>query len=179
MFENVRKSVGLGYAKWRFRKNGDPQQELTEFFRRSRTFLIILPAQYEEAQLASQALKRLFDELKSVHLTIVTTGTRSTSLSDMHRSNVIRVDGKDINAFFLPRTTVLQRVCSRTYDVTLDMNLDFVLHAAYISRASRAPIRVGVHHEEGERFYNVQLNLNRSVPPQNTYEQYARYLEMF
>lgn len=179
MFDNLRKSIGLLYAKWHFRKNGDSQQVLTDFFRRAQSFLIILPPGYEEAHIAGNSLKRLFDVLKNAHLTVVTTGIRATALSDMQRSNVIRLDEVDINRFFLPRKNVLQRISARSYDVAIDMNLDFVLHAAYICKASRAPIRVGIMRQHGERFYNIQLNLNRSVPLQHVYEKFVQCLEMF
>lgn len=152
---------------------------MTDFFHSGKNFLIVLPSEYEEAAIAGNTLKKLFDALKKAHLTVIATGIRATALSDMKRSEIIRLDDVDINKLFLPRKNVLQRLHARSYDVAIDMNLDFVLHAAYICRESRAPIRVGVMHQNGERFFNVLLNLNRAAPSHVVYEKFVQQLEMF
>lgn len=179
MFNSLRQSLGTRYAKWHFRNDGESQQVLTDFFRRAQSFLVVLPAGYEEAHTAGGSLKKLFDVLKSAHLTIVTTGTRSTALSEIQRSNVVRMGDADVNRLFLPRQNVLKRISARSYDVAIDMNLDFVLHAAYICKASRAPIRIGIVHQHGEPFFNIQVNLDRSAPLQHVYEKFVHCLEMF
>jgi hypothetical protein len=179
MFTNLRKALGRQYAKWHFRKTEEPVQEFTEFFRSAKSFLVVLPLGYEGAQSADASFKKLFDVLKKAHLTIVTSGVRGTVLDDMRRSEVIRLDEADISSFFLPRKSALERISARSYDVALDLNLDFVLHAAYICRASRAPIRVGALCPGGEYFYNVHVNLKRSEQPGQMYNEFVRCLEMF
>jgi hypothetical protein len=89
------------------------------------------------------------------------------------------VDGADIGEIFIPRKPILQRILMRPYDVAIDLNLDFVLHAAYICKASRAPFRVGIMREHGDSFFNVQIKLNRTASPQAVYEKLTRCLEMF
>ena len=179
MFEGIRKSLGLRYARWQFRKEGDHPQSLTDFLQRASNVLIVLPSGYDDAVVAGNTLKKLFDGLKNVHLTIVTAGIRATALNDMVKSEVVRFDDVDINKLFLPRKSVLHRVLVRTYDMAIDLNLDFVLHAAYICKASRAPVRVGIVRENSEHFFNIQLNLNRAAPPQIVYEKFIHYLGMF
>ena len=179
MLHSLQQSLGLLYARWHFRKERDYEQSLTDFFRRSRSILVLLPQGYEEAAIAGTTLRKLKDFLKNMHLTIVTTGIRPTPLSDSLRSEVIRVDNADVNKFFLPRKAVLQRILGRPYDVAIDLNLDFVLHAAYICKASRAPVRVAAMRRHGEMFFNVQLNLDRSAPPQIIYEKFVQCLGMF
>lgn len=179
MFANLRRSVGLLYVRWHFRKEHDIQQPLTDFLRRATSILIVLPRGYEEAQVAGNTLKKLFNVVKNRHLTIVTTGVRATALSDASRSEVIRLEEIDINKFFLPRQPVLQRILARSYDVAIDLNLDFVLDAAYICKASRAPVRVGLMRRRGELFFNIQLNLDCSGSPQVVYEKFVQCLGMF
>lgn len=179
MLENLRKKIGVLYSRWHFRTAKDSVQDLTGFLQRSKSFLVILPNGYEEAQIAGNTLKKLFDVLKDIDLTVVTSGIRGTVLSDKHHSHVVRLSETDINRLFLPRKNVLRRICNRSYDVALDMNLDFQLHAAYICKASRAPIRVGILCPPGEHFFNVHLNLRPSQSPQQMYSQFARCLEMF
>lgn len=179
MLKNFRRSVGLLYARWRFRRNGDAPQSLTDFFHRTRSILVVLPMRYEDAVVAGYTFKKLFDLLKNPHLTIITRGIRATALSNVSKSEVIRLEEADINKFFLPRGDVLQRICTRSYDIAIDLNLDFVLHAAYICKASRAPIRISVVHQHGDTFFNVQLNLEHTAAPQMIYEKFAQSLRMF
>src|SRR5713226_3230086 len=138
MLDNLRQSVGLLYARWHFRTERDPEQPLTDFLRRSQSILVLLPDGYNEAVIAGNSLKNLKDLLQNVHLTIVTTGIHPTPLSSSRRVEVIRIDDGDVNKFSLPRRPALQRILARSYDVAVDLNLDFVLHAAYICKASRA-----------------------------------------
>lgn len=179
MLHDLRQSVGLLYARWYFRKDSQPQQPLTDFFRRSRSILVVLPQGDEEAAIAGTTLRKLWDVLKNMHLTIVSTGIRPTLLSDSFQSEVILLEDVDVNKFFIPRKSVLQRVLARPYDVALDLNLDFILHAAYICKASHAPVRVAAVRQYGETFFNVQLNLDHTAPPQIVYEKFVQCLAMF
>ena len=179
MLHDLRQSLGVLYSRWRFRREGDSEQSLTDFFRNSRSILVVLPREYEEAALAGTTLRKLRDFLKNTHLTVVTTGIRPTPLSDSLRSEVIRVDNTDVNKLLLPRKAVLQRILARQYDVAIDMNLDFVLHAAYICKVSRAPVRVAALRRHGEVFFNIQLNLDRSASRQIIYEKFIQCLAMF
>jgi len=179
MFESIRKTLGLWYARWQFRKDVDHSRQLTDFLEQAGNVLVVLPVGYDHAVVAGNTLKKLFDRLKNVHLTVVTAGVRGTALDDMVKSEVVRIDDIDIGKIYLPKKATLRRVLTRTYDVALDLNLDFVLHAAYICKASRAPVRVGIARQNSELFFNVQLNLDRTVSPQTLYEKYSQYLGMF
>jgi hypothetical protein len=179
MFDKLRTSMGLWYAKWQFRKNVDQPRQMTDFLRGARSILVMMPQRYEDAQAAGDSLRRIFQSLKDAHLTVVTTGTRAATIGEMHRSNVIRLDEADLNRFFLPRKNTLKGICGRQYDVVLDLNLDFVLHAAYICKASRAPVRVGIGRPRSDAFFNVEMNLDRSTSPGVVYEKLAQCLEMF
>jgi hypothetical protein len=178
ILRQIRTWLGLAYARWRFRTDRDYHQPLTEFFRSARSILVVLPMGYEDANVAGAAFKRLLGGAANAHVTVVTTGIRATPLSD-GRSEVIRVDEVDLNPFFLPRNNIMHRVIAHSYDLAVDLNLDFVLHAAYICKASRAPVRVGIRREHSDTFYNVQLNLDRSGSPQTVYGRFVDLLNMF
>lgn len=179
MFKKIRHAVGLLYARWRLRKYRDAQQVLTNFFSHARSILILLPSGYEEAIVACTTLKKLKNVLQNAHLTIVTTGTRSTPLAESLRSEVIRLDELDVNTLYLPDDAVLQRILARPYDLAIDLNLDFVLHAAYICKASRAPVRVGIKRDHADSFFNVQLNVDPRGVPKAIYEKFVQQLSMF
>ncbi|HLX12727.1 MAG TPA: hypothetical protein VKS81_07935 [Bacteroidota bacterium] len=184
MFESTRKYLGAHAARFTFRKNIDSSKPLTDFFTGAKSVLIILPLGYEHALVAGTALKAIKTNSPGRHLTVVNSGTRGTPLADPGATEVIRIDPPDLNSFYLPRKPLLERILRRPYDVAVDLNLDFVLHTAYICRATGAPVRVGFGGPDPERynlerFYNVQLQLDRNRTPQAMYEKLAEYLAMF
>ena len=179
MFESALAYIGLLFAKFQFRNDFDQPQPLTEFFRGARNVLIAMPVGYEDAIIAGNALRNFRERMKDIHLTIIHTSTRETPLSSFSRSEVVRLDPLDVNKFSLPTKSLLQRVYTREYDVAIDLNLDFVLHTAYICKASRAKVRVGFTNQMSDVFFNVQLNLNKQRTPQAIFDKVAECLAMF
>ena len=179
MFDRFFFQLGFLFARLQFLTDVDHVQSMTEFVRGARNVLILLPAGYEDAVLASNALFEICRELGNVHLTVVHTSTRATSLAVYPRCEVLRLDRGDLNWFSLPTRSLMRRIFKRDYDVAMDLNLDFVLHTAYICKASRAKVRVGCSHAASDLFYNVQLNLSRRSSPRELYQKYAACMAMF
>jgi hypothetical protein len=173
------KNIGFQIARYRFRKEPDTLQPLTNFFSNAGNVLIILPVGYDEANLAGDALEAQREKLSETHLSIIHNSTRHTSLAVFPKSEVIRLDPPDIDRFFLPRVSVINRLPKHQYDVAMDLNLDFVLHSAYICKASRARVRVGFSHPNADVFYNVQLQFNEPRTPDAVYNKFVKCLSMF
>lgn len=171
--------LGLLYARFQFRKDADLPQPFTKFFSSARSILVVLPTGYEESIIAGDALQQFKTRLQHANLTVVNTGTRMTSLVGFPKCQVIRLDPPDITRFSLPSGPALQRIIHREHDVAMNLNLDFVLHAAYICKASRARVRVGFTHRASDVFYNVQLHLTSPRTPAMLYEKFAACLAMF
>ena len=172
--------VGLQVAKFQFRSDFDTPQRMTNFFTGARNVLVTMPRGYDNAVHAGNALHKYRDELSNLHLTIIHTGTRETNLSSFLHSQIIRITPADINRFSLPTNALMKRVFTREYDVALDLNLDFVLHSAYICKASRAKVRVGFHRSAlSDLFFNVRVELAERRAPQTMYERFAACLMMF
>lgn len=179
MLEEAFAFVGLQIARARFAADLDAVQPFTEFLTGARNVLITLPTGYDNSILAGTAIRAHRDRLSHLHLTVVHNSTRATPLSEFTGSEVVRLDPSDINRFSLPTRQLLKRIMTRPFDVAIDLNLDFVLHTAYICRVSRARVRVGFAHSAADMFYNVQLNLNAERSPQTLYEKFAACLAMF
>ncbi|MDI6766290.1 MAG: hypothetical protein QME52_05650 [Bacteroidota bacterium] len=179
MFENILGYLGLQFAKFQFRSSIDHVQSMTEFFRNARNMLITLPIGYEEAIIAGNALRNYRERMKTIHLTVVHNSTRETALANFPKCEVVRLDPTDINKFSLPIKSVLERIFTCDYDVAIDLNLDFVLHTAYICKASGAKVRVGFSSPDSDIFFNVHLNLNKQRTPQALYDKFTECLAMF
>ncbi len=179
MFEQTFEYIGLQYTKFLYRKQKDPQLELTNFITRAQSILIVLPIDYEDAQAAGNAFRTIRDKLENKEITIVTEGIRFTSLSELPKSKVIRISSSHINKFFLPRQNFIDSLRKSSYDVIINLNLDFVLYTAYICKAIVAKYRIGLTDRAADTFYNVQFNFNKSQPASHIYQQFVQYLKMF
>jgi ADP-heptose:LPS heptosyltransferase len=179
MFERLYTYCGMQFARFQFRSEIEPPRTMTSFLRNAKYILITLPIGYEEANAASDALQTLRDRLEHAHLTLVHTGTRATSLTGSIRCDVVRLDPLDINRFSLPSRSLLKRIGTHPYDVAIDLNLDFVLHTAYICRATSAGVRVGFVRDTSETFFNVQIRTVKRTTPKATYDKLAATLAMF
>lgn len=179
MLELAFEYLGLQYTKFKFRQEKDISQEMTKFFSNSRSMLFILPIDYEEALVAGNCLIPVLRKFDNLDLAIITEGIRSTPLSEFPRSKVIRISSSHINKFCLPRQHLIDRIGEANYDIVIDLNVDFVLYAAYICRATGSNVRMGFSHLSADIFYNVQINIDRTKPVQSIYDQLAQYLLMF
>lgn len=178
--EKIYKYAGLQVARFQFRNEVDKVQMMTDFMTGAKNALITLPVGYEEAIIASDAIRATRSKFHHVHLTVINNGTRMTSLVDFPHCEVIRLDPTDLNRFFLPTRPLLQRILQKEFDVAIDLNLDFVLHTAYICKAARARVRMGfAHHPYSDLFFNVLLNVNTDRTPKAIYEKFAACLSMF
>src|ERR1041384_1565767 len=179
MFEEAFAFMGLQIARLQFRTDLEVVQVMSDFLHDAKNVLITLPTGYDNSIIAGTALKAHRDRLAHLHLTIVHNSTRSTPLSEFKGSEVVRIDPSDINRFSLPRRNLLKRIMTRPFDVAIDLNVDFVLHTAYICKVSRARVRVGFTHPAADIFYNVQVNLSAQKSPQALYDKFAACLTMF
>lgn len=179
MFEDALAYIGLQIAKLQFRTDVDQVQSLTTFLRTAGNVLITLPVDYEDSVIAGNALKEFRRQRENLKLTVVNNSTWSTALADFPRCEVVHVDAADIGRLSLPKKALLERVLHSQFDVAVDLNLDFVLHTAYICKASRARVRVGFAHAAADLFFNVQVRIDRRRTPQATYERFAACLSMF
>ncbi len=179
MFEKSLEKLGIIYSKFTFRKDRDHQQNLTNFISTAKRILLILPADYEDSQIACAAFKNLKEKLQNTELTIIAEGIRSIPITDSLKSKVIRISEVHINKFFLPRKTLLDRIQESTFDVAIDLNLDFLLYSAYICKVTGARYRIGFTSKYSDLFFNIQFNFNKSQKPIEIYTQLVEYLKKF
>ncbi len=179
MFDGILKYFGLKYAQFTFRKEIDVAQQFNGFLQNARKILIIMPVRYDDAQSVGAEFKKLNDKLENSNITIVVEGIRAAQLTENTKSRIIRLSQSHVNKFFLPRKLFLERVLESEYDVAIDLNLDFVLYAAYICRASNAKIRVGFSSDVADVFYNFQINIDKTKNAQEIYAQLIEYLKKF
>ena len=171
--------LGYQYAKYKFRGDVDEVRPMTDFFQTAKSMLVILPVGYEEALIAGTIVRDLLKQRRNLQLTVIHNSTRETPLSELSRCKVVRLNPEDISRFSLPRKSIIKSLAREKYDVAVNLNLDFILHTAYICKASRASVRVGCTHLASDVFYNVQVNLAKPASPHVLFKRFADCMAMF
>ena len=171
--------LGYRFAKFQFRSDVEVVQPMTNFFQTAKSMLVVLPVGYENALIAGTIMRDALKQHRGLTLTVIHNSTRETPLSELSRCEVVRMNPDDISRFSLPKKSLMQRLFRHPYDLAVNLNLDFILHTAYICKASRASVRVGCTHEAADVFYNVQLNLMKPASPHVMYKRFAECMAMF
>jgi hypothetical protein len=179
MTKSFRRYLGLRYALFALRVKQDPQQDLTGFISGSRNVLIIMPDEYQAAQSALPVVQLLESKLTSGNCTVVATQSAATLVSKHTGVKMIRFTPGDINYFYLPRRMLTDRVSKRQYDLVIDLNIGFVLFAAYLTLKVTSQNRIGFSKQHGDRFYNVQYRFSSAHDRDKIYRSFCSYIENF
>ncbi len=179
MFEALRLSVGLGYARFHFRKRRDAVMRFTEVIDRSQRALVLLPETATDVESTTSVVKYLLHRLGTGSVTIVGREEYTRPLHSSFSGKTISFTTEEINSWFIPRSRLLRKMKSSTFDMALDLNVNLALPSAFICRESGAPLRVGFAKPEGDQFYNfvVQTRMTTNTPV--AYKHLLRCLDMF
>jgi hypothetical protein len=177
--ERLRRSIGMGVTRFRFRKHHDEIISFGRSLSDARRALLIMPMQrVEPLPVVSviDLLKRRFTERE---LTVVTWGPSLELMQMLPHSQFVRILDTEITHFYLPSRGTLQRIGNTTYDVAIDLNLDLVLPSGYICRESKARVRIGFARKQSDLFYNFQIRSDPAAGRRDVYDRLAACLEMF
>lgn len=178
MLESLRRVIGIGLARWHFRRQTEGPISFTRAVTDARHALLILPLEGLEIPPLVPILEVLRQKFQDKHITVITALHSVELMRSLPQGRFIRIDPLDITPFFLPRPVMLQRMPRPSYDLAIDLNLDFKLPSGYICRESNARIRVGFTGDQSDLFYNFLVRTS-AVPGKQRYRQLAAYLEMF
>jgi len=179
MLTGVRRSIGLRLSRFRFRHSQNPVLSFTRAFSEAHEVLVVMPldrSQLLNSVLMIELLKKSF---KEENLTFVTGENDQELRRMMPRSQFINLFDSDITPLFLPRPVLLQKVQRKSYDLSLDLNLDFLLPSAYICKASNARVRIGIAREGADVFFNFQMRPGTGVAVRDAYDRLAACLQQF
>jgi len=179
MLEALRFSVGLKYARFHFRKRRDAVMRFTEAVERSQRALVLLPETVTDSESMSSVVRYLYRRLGSGSVTVVGREEYTRSLHSTFSGKTISYTPEEINGWFIPRSGLIRKMKSSTFDLALDLNVNLALPSAFICRESGAPLRVGFAKPEGDQFYNfvVQTRMTTNTPV--AYKHLLKCLEMF
>jgi hypothetical protein len=112
-------------------------------------------------------------------MTLLIRDDQLVSIANTPPLKTLTYSGNDINAWFLPRRELLEKMSTRTFDVALDLNVSLSLPGAFLCKASNAPLRVSFAKQDGDQFYNFQVNTKGASGSTHSYRSLLKCLDMF
>ncbi len=179
MLARSRSSVGLLGARFHFRRSRGEVLSFVDSLASASRILLLMPLDGSPLYPVAPVLTMLRTRKSDEQITVVVASHSNEAFAALERSPIVRILPEEIGFFFLPHKEVLTRIRQHSYDLAIDLNLDFLLPSGYISRESGARIRVGFAQAHADLFYNFQVQTSRAESRTVRYERFAHCLEMF
>lgn len=155
------------------------QQDLTNFYSESQSVLVIMPVDTPSAEHALSVVKLLGKKFRGRSRIVVATGQPANLVSGSTRAHVLRFTEQDVSYFFLPRKSFAEKLSRQKFDLVIDLNIGFVLFAAYLCSKVDYRYCVGFSKEYADRLYTIQFRNSARKNTEVTYNLLCEFLEKF
>ena len=179
MFEHVRFTIGMTYARLHFRKKSDRAMNFTDALARAHRALIIFPEKEIDADAASTVVRYLLRRFSVEGVLVLIRNDLVFTLASAPPVKTLTYTSQDVSRWFVPRNTIVTRLNANTFDAALDLNTTLALPSAFLCKASNAPLRISFAKEEGDNFYNFQVQLKEFGNALSIYRNFLKCLDMF
>ena len=179
MLETTRQTLGIRLTRWRFRKSHDEIISFTTAVSSARRILLIMPLSTQDVLPTLKVVELLKTQFREEDITVITGDRGLEVIRMLPRSRFIHLLKPQVSYLFLPRADFLNSVHEKSYDLAIDLNLDFVLPSGYICKASGAKIRVGFEHQQADMFYNFQIKPDPTLGRKLIYDRLVQCLQRF
>jgi hypothetical protein len=147
-----------------------------DFFKKSFTFLVLMPDNDTDFHYAIEVLKGL--SLNKKHATVFTQEFRANLVPVRYRPQVVEYTDKDISRIYIPSKKLMEKINSLRFNAILDLNRKENIFCSVVSSMVNAPIKVGFKKSNADKYYNLQIS-NKEENPELSYKNYLNCLEMF
>jgi len=179
MIQALRDYIGTRYGIFLSRSKKDALQELTEFYSKSQSVLVIMPDNYTDAEFALKVVKFLGKKFRGRNRIVVAMHDIANLVSKNSRAQVVRFGKSDVNMLHLPKKIFLKQFTDQQFDLVIDLNLGFVPFAAYLCSSVNSWYRVSFVKKYGDHFFNIQYRYVPGQEKETTYKSLCHYLEKF
>jgi hypothetical protein len=169
------KLAGLIIGK-KFKSEQYMSRSFKDCFKRSFTFLVLMPDNDTDFHYAIEVLKGL--SLNKKHATVFTQDFRANLVPVKYRPQVIEYSNRDIGKLFIPSKKILEKLREYRFNAILDLNRQENIFCSIVSSMVSAPIKVGFKKGNSDKYYNLQMG-NVEENAELTYKNYLNCLEMF
>ena len=147
-----------------------------DFFKKSFTFLVLMPDNDTDFHYAIEVLKGL--SLNKKHATVFTQEFRANLIPVKYRPQVIEYTNRDISRLYIPSRKVIEKLTSLRFNAILDLNRKENIFCSIVVSMVNAQIKMGFQKENSDKYYNLQIR-NKEENPELSYKNYINCLEMF
>jgi hypothetical protein len=151
----------------------------TDVLTRSHRALVILPESVLDSESISTIFRYLLRKFSPEGMEVLIRNDHLFSMASTPPLKTLTYSNEDINAWFVPRKNLLQRIEAHPYDVALDLNVGLSLTSAFLCKASKAPLRISFAKRKGDQFYNFQVKTKGDNGTPRTYRSLIKCLDMF
>jgi hypothetical protein len=159
-----------------FRQYRDRMMNFTDALSRARRALVIFPESPLDHESVLTLFRYLLRKFSSEEMTVLIRDDQLFAMASTPPLRTLTYSQRDLNAWFVPRRELLQRMEANTFDVALDLNINFSLPGAFLCKASNAPLRVSFAKKDGDQFYNFQVQTKGT---NGNYKSLLKCLDMF
>ena len=179
MFAGLRSTTGLLVSRFRFRKTREKVISFTRSVSDAREVLVVMPLDRRQVLNTVFMIDLLRKKFREENITFLTHETDQELMRMMPRSQFVSLLASETTLFYLPRKEVVRRVQRKSYDLAIDLNVDFLLPSAYICKVSGARVCIGLARKRADTFFNFQIRCDPRLAPQSVYDRLAACLQMF
>jgi hypothetical protein len=175
----LRRYFGLLLARFRLRKSREKIISFTGAFSNARNVLVVMPFDRRLLLQTVLVIEHLRKTVREENLTFVSTEPNQELRRMVPRGQFISVLASDLGLLYLPSKAVVDRIRKRSYDVAIDLNLDFLIPSAYICRVSDARVRIGFARTHADTFFNFLIQPGPATTGSDLYDRMTACLRMF
>jgi hypothetical protein len=179
MIEQLQLSAGHLVSRYHFRKTTDRVVSFSGTLSASKSVMVVLPFGDNDPQSFRSITDLLIERFDGQYITVISSDHAVDMMRLLPRSTIIHYRTDELNMFRLPRKELHERIVSRSIDLAIDLNLDFLLPPAYICKASGAAIRVGFQRKYAEHYFNFLVRPDLTLARKLIYGRLAHFLRRF
>ena len=169
------KLAGLIVGK-KYKSEQYTTRSFRDFFKKSFTFLVLMPDNDTDFHYAIEVLKGL--SLSKKHATVFTQEFRANLVPVKYRPQVVEYTDRDVGRLFIPSKKLMEKLSSMRFNAILDLNRKENIFCSIVASMVNAPIKAGFQKGNADKYYNLQI-INKEENPELSYKNYLNCLEMF
>lgn len=176
MIEFLKEKTAKFLVNQKLRHSKNEEITFTTAFRRSFSFLVVMPDDEKDFHASVSVLRFLDDHKKSFQ--VLTRDFRVSLLPQIYRTRVIEISISDLTKLNLPHHKLITKLQENRFDAVLDLNRVESFFAIYLMQAVPSKVRIGFKRKGSDKYYNLQI-ANNEEKAENSYNNYLNCLKMF
>ena len=176
MMGPIKEQVAKFIINQKLKEHTFSELEFSRIFKRSYSFLVIMPRDEKDFFHAVEVLNFLRESKKNV--TAMTDDYRVSLLPSVFKVSAVEHGINDKTKLELPAKKFLTRLKKMQFDVVIDTNRQQVLYYNFVANFVNPPVRIGFSGKNADKYFNLQI-VNDKNESEISYKNLLNCLKMF